>query len=127
MSQTETTHETTREAPTRSFGVQRLIMARRDREWMDYPIGTKAHAINGGYWERVERGWKWCTGATFPTPGGDAVGACIEMPQDVYYVDCCNEECGWRGLTSDCKMLGDIGQLCPECGETTEPAQAEPW
>lgn len=43
-----------------------------DSPWDEYPIGTKAHAINGGYWEKTSRGWKWCTGSTFPTPGADA-------------------------------------------------------
>ncbi len=38
------------------------------------PIGTKAPAIGGGHWVRTERGWKWCTGATFPRPGGDWTG-----------------------------------------------------
>ena len=33
----------------------------------EYPIGTKAKAIGGGYWMRVEYGWRWCTGSTFPT------------------------------------------------------------
>ena len=47
-------------------------------EWNKYPIGTKAYAIMGGYWERTSRGWKWCTGATFPTPGGDV--SRIELP-----------------------------------------------
>jgi hypothetical protein len=46
--------------------------------WDQYPLGTKAHAVGGGCWERVERGWKWCTGATFPTPGGDAFR--VELP-----------------------------------------------
>ncbi len=56
-------------------------MKERDKPWCCYPLGTKAHAINGGFWTRVIRGWKWCTGATFPTPGADAVGHCIELPQ----------------------------------------------
>lgn len=43
-----------------------------DRPWREYPIGTRAFAINGGHWTKTPRGWKWCTGATFPTPGGDA-------------------------------------------------------
>ena len=37
----------------------------------DYPIGTKAMAINGGYWVKVKRGWKWFNGSTFPRPGAD--------------------------------------------------------
>ena len=51
----------------------------RDRPWSDYPIGTKAHSVDGGYWIRVVHGWKWCTGDTFPTPGGSVYGRCIEM------------------------------------------------
>jgi hypothetical protein len=62
--------------------VERQVRLKKDREWRDYPIGTKAHAINGGYWIRVKNGWKWCSGDTFPTPGGDAVGNCIELPSD---------------------------------------------
>lgn len=44
-----------------------------DRSWSEYPIGTKANACNGGYWEKTQLGWKWCTGSTYPKPGGDAV------------------------------------------------------
>lgn len=57
---------------------------RVDRPWDLYPVGTKAHAVTGGHWIRIEDGgWKWCTGDTFPTPGGDACGACIELPEAV--------------------------------------------
>lgn len=55
------------------------MKVKKDRDWSDYPIGTKAFAIGGGYWERTLRGWKWCTGATFPSPGGDASGE-VEIP-----------------------------------------------
>lgn len=41
------------------------------------PIGTKAPAIMGGHWIKVERGWKWCSGSTFPRPGGDWTGELI--------------------------------------------------
>lgn len=41
------------------------------------PIGTKAPSHTGGYWIRVERGWKWNTGATFGRPGGDWTGELI--------------------------------------------------
>lgn len=41
------------------------------------PMGTKAPAIGGGHWVRVEQGWKWCTGSTFPRPGGDWNGKLI--------------------------------------------------
>ena len=44
----------------------------KDRPWSDYPLGTKAWAIGGGHWVRVEHGWKWHNGSTFPTPGADA-------------------------------------------------------
>lgn len=47
---------------------------RKNQNWSEYPVGTKAAAIMGGHWIKTERGWKWCTGATFPTPGGDASG-----------------------------------------------------
>ena len=33
------------------------MKAKKDRKWNEYPIGTKAHAFNGGYWIRNERGW----------------------------------------------------------------------
>lgn len=52
-----------------------------DRPWSLYPIGTKAHAVTGGHWTRTERGWKALGGDTFPTPGGDACGDCIELPE----------------------------------------------
>lgn len=45
--------------------------------WNAYPIGTRAHAISGGHWDRVVDGWKWCTGDTFPTPGADALDVSI--------------------------------------------------
>jgi len=45
--------------------------SKRDREWHEYPLGTKAYSFSGGYWEKVKSGWKWCTGSTFPTPGAD--------------------------------------------------------
>lgn len=51
-----------------------------DGEWSKYPIGTKAKALMGGYWEKTSRGWKWCTGSTFPRPGGDATGE-IMLPE----------------------------------------------
>lgn len=35
-----------------------------------YPIGTKAReSWHGGYWIKVLKGWKWCSGDTFPIPG----------------------------------------------------------
>ena len=57
----------------------------QDRIWSDYPLGTLAHAYNGGAWLRVHGGWQWNghtpnPGDTFYTPGGEAIGACVELP-----------------------------------------------
>ena len=41
------------------------------------PIGTKAPAVTGGHWTKVAGGWKWCTGDTFPRPGGDWTGELV--------------------------------------------------
>lgn len=46
------------------------------------PIGTKAPSILGGHWIKTNRGWKWCTGATFPTPGGEWNGKFILPEKD---------------------------------------------
>lgn len=40
-------------------------------------LGTKAPAITGGYWIKVDRGWRWCTGDVFPSPGGDWTGELV--------------------------------------------------
>lgn len=55
-------------------------LQKKDRPWREYPVGTKARAFNGGWWVRVEGGWKWHCGSLFPTPGADAIGHCIELP-----------------------------------------------
>jgi hypothetical protein len=61
--------------------VRRDVRLSVDRPWSEYPVGTRAYACNGGWWERVERGWKPNSSKdVFPTPGGDAVGKCIELP-----------------------------------------------
>ncbi len=46
-------------------------MNRKSKDWSEYPLGTKVYAVMGGHWEKVERGRKWCTGDTFPSPGAD--------------------------------------------------------
>jgi hypothetical protein len=56
------------------------MLRKLDRNWSDFPIGTKVYAINGGFWERTARGYKWCSGATFGTPGGD--WSYIELPAE---------------------------------------------
>ena len=50
-----------------------------DRPFRDYPIGTKAQALGGGYWIKNERGWKWGIDDTFPAPGGDWNGM-VSLP-----------------------------------------------
>ncbi|WP_228263926.1 hypothetical protein [Marinobacter shengliensis] len=41
------------------------------------PLGTTAPSVQGGHWIRTNLGWRWCTGATFPSPGGDWNGDLI--------------------------------------------------
>lgn len=55
-----------------------LNLTRPFNAWSEYPLGTKAFCIYGGFWEKVDRGWKWCTGDTFPTPGGSV--SRLEIP-----------------------------------------------
>lgn len=50
-----------------------------DRPWNKYPLGTKANAVMGGFWIKTLRGWKWCTGSAFPTPGVDAIS--VTLPE----------------------------------------------
>lgn len=57
-------------SPQRTEPVQELTLE-------SAPLGTKAPAYGGGHWIRVEHGWKWCTGSTFPRPGGDWNGKLI--------------------------------------------------
>lgn len=48
---------------------------KKNADWSDLPIGTKAQAIMGGYWIKREHGWQWNeNGGVFPRPGGDASG-----------------------------------------------------
>lgn len=47
------------------------VYVKTTKSLKDYPLGSKFRAINGGYWERVENGFKWCTGDTFPNLGAD--------------------------------------------------------
>jgi hypothetical protein len=50
------------------------VWIKADKPVREYPLGTKFKALMGGYWIRVERGFKWCTGSTFPNVGGDWTG-----------------------------------------------------
>ncbi len=60
------------------------IYTRTTRSLKDYPLGSKFRAINGGYWEKVENGFKWCTGATFLNLGGDWDGT-VSMKLSLIY------------------------------------------
>src|SRR4051812_14524783 len=53
---------------------QNEVWIKATQDLRAYPIGTKAKALGGGHWIKNERGWKWCTGATFPNVGGDWTG-----------------------------------------------------
>lgn len=66
-------------------------MRNKTLEWNEYPIGTKVYAFDGGYWIRVETGWKWFCGDTFPTPGADWDR--IELPEKPFWT--C-PECGYQ-------------------------------
>lgn len=92
---------------------------RVDRDWSDYPIGTKAHAVMGGYWIRVQHGWKWFNGSAFPTPGGDACGACIELPKPAASPAQPSDD--WRSIDSAPRdgtvvMFHVPGQYAPHMG-----------
>ncbi|WP_296277829.1 hypothetical protein [Pseudomonas sp. UBA7530] len=79
------THEAEESAIVQQMGDMAEFMKREvrqniDRPWSEYPIGTKAHAVMGGHWLKTVHGWKWCTGSTFPTPGGDATSVTLPSP-----------------------------------------------
>jgi hypothetical protein len=50
------------------------VWVQADKPLREYPLGTKFKALMDGHWIRVERGFKWCTGSTFPNVGGDWTG-----------------------------------------------------
>jgi len=50
------------------------------KSWKEYPSGTKAYSLMGGYWIKLENGmWKWHNGDSFPSPGADTRR--IELPR----------------------------------------------
>jgi hypothetical protein len=57
-----------------------IILKKLDRaSWNDFPVDTKVHGINGGYYVRVLTGWKWYgSGSVFPRPAAD--WSKIELP-----------------------------------------------
>lgn len=50
---------------------------------------------------------------------------CEECREKVnsYRVDCCNDDCGWSGMSADCSCQPHSPNelLCPECREVVEP------
>jgi hypothetical protein len=116
----------------------------QDRTLENAPLGTRAPAIGGGHWIKVERGWKWHAGSTFPRPGGDwtgeliapvAVDAAPELPPlpspDI------NIEAGpWVAITNHRYYTADqmrtYGQACRAVGAgsrepLTDAQVAEEW
>ena len=91
------------------------------KPWNEYPIGTKAFSVSGGYWTKTKRGWKWCTGDTFPTPGGDAYRVTLPVEKEFICDHCKNqiEEMVmlkneiWLSIAENRKIL-----LCPSCIES---------
>jgi hypothetical protein len=75
------------------------------------PLGTRAPAIGGGYWERVRNGWKWCTGSTFPRPGGDWDGRLIPPAAELDTAPRASEEGEADGAFDGtaCRLAGRIG------------------
>ena len=53
------------------------IWVKPNKPLNELPEGTKAKALGGGHWVKNKRGWKWCTGATFPNVGGDWDGTVL--------------------------------------------------
>lgn len=48
------------------------------------------------------------------------------MEDSLYYVECCNDECGWEGMNNQCVTFKHGGKLlCPECHEVVEPRQCD--
>ncbi|NTW87800.1 MAG: hypothetical protein HGB26_01450 [Desulfobulbaceae bacterium] len=47
----------------------------------------------------------------------------LDLLDNRYRVDCCNEECRWTGYNTDCSVQphSPDNLLCPECHENTEP------
>lgn len=45
--------------------------------------------------------------------------------EETFRVDCCNEECGWTGLSNNCVTPKHDPEklLCPECSEVVEPIE----
>ena len=60
----------------KAFGRDYLMenWIKADKTPKEYPIGTKFKSASGGHWIKTERGYKWCTGNTFPNVGGDYIG-----------------------------------------------------
>ena len=88
---TETTNETKPDGAASAVELRVGRRVRKDRDWRDYQVGTKAHAYTGGAWLRTERGWQWnghCTdwrdveAERSQRLGADAIGECVELPHN---------------------------------------------
>lgn len=104
-----------------------------DRPWSEYPMDTIARqSWDGGWWRKVEHGWKWCCGSTFPTPGAaDEVmimKAEIEKPPILSSDDVC-DACNGRGwgvfdLNSSGKLVIQRCDTCEKFESDDEVEQA---
>lgn len=102
---------------------------KKDRDWSEYPTGTMAKALMGGFWMKTERGWQWLAEyGTFPTPGGDASGeVCLPpatqppsaldnhpklTPEEIAKR---KDAINWYRNPAGAAVEEDSGK-CPECG-----------
>ena len=52
-----------------------IILKKLDRDsWSKFPIGTKVHGCNGGYYLKTEEGYKWWgSGTPQQNPGAPSL------------------------------------------------------
>jgi hypothetical protein len=100
-----------------------IILKKLDRQrWSDFPLETKVHGCNGGYYLRVEGGWKWWgAGDTVPRPSAD--WRHIELPFTQEEVDQSVRDLfgvnGFEDGLPNCKhekeIEDDSGNSCKHC------------
>lgn len=84
---------------------------------------TLALEANEKFWAMREKELG-CLSVDAQTVRASNLAALSEM--EPLQLECCNDECSWKGSISDSSMCGSVGPLCPECHEVTEPVQAVP-
>ena len=78
-----------------------------DKPWSDYKLGTKAFSSGGGYWVKNRAGWKWCTGSTFPTPGGDV----CRVKEPELCKECAHLDVDFESFNESCQFSDEL-KLC---------------